>query len=128
MIICIRMKNFEKWLNLYGKAWVNKDHSLIAELFDDRASYQEKPFEKPYQGISEISEYWRQISQIQSEIKFDYEIITSDENYGVAHWHASFIRKNDDKKIELDGIFLVHLNSDNKCFRFMEWWQSKKHE
>ncbi len=119
------MNEFQMWLDLYGRAWRLRDPSLIKKLFADNAIYHEKHFEKPLKGISEITEYWKNVSKTQRDIKFDYEILSSAQNFGIAHWQASFVRNNNER-VELDGIFLAYFDAQNKCTKFKEWWQSRK--
>ena len=124
MVINI-MKEFKEWLDLYGRAWMLRKPTLIKKLFVDNATYHEKPLEKPLKCISEITKYWENVSTTQRNIEFDYEILSCTKNYGIAHWQASFVRNNNER-VELDGIFLAYFDDQNKCTNFREWWQSRK--
>jgi hypothetical protein len=117
---------FKSWLDLYGTAWKTCDPKLIKNLFVEGAKYHEKPFESPIRGIGTITEYWSVVAQTQENIQFDYNILAVDKNQGIAHWSASFIHKLTKTQVKLDGIFLVNLNSENKCTVFREWWHSYK--
>ena len=116
--------SFKSWLDLYGKAWKTRDPKLIKKLYAKNAKYYEKPFEAPISGIKSITEYWSIIAKTQEDVKFDYEILSVNKKQGIAHWRASFVRKL--TQVKLDGIFVVKLNSKNKCTVFKEWWQSQK--
>ena len=118
--------SFKAWLEIYGRAWKTRNPNLIPDLFTDEASYHEKAFDEPITGIKKILDYWNVVSKTQKNIHFDYVILSVDSSQGIAHWSASFIRLNPNELVELDGIFLVRLNSQNKCTQFREWWQSKK--
>lgn len=118
--------DFRSWLELYGTAWKTRDPNLIKKLFAEGAKYHEKPTESPISGIESITEYWSVIAQTQQNIKFDYDILAVDKNQGIAHWSASFIRKLTQTQVKLDGIFVVNINSKNKCTIFREWWHSYK--
>lgn len=118
--------DFKSWLELYGRAWMNLDPGLIDELFTKDATYQEKPFEAPMKGIDAIRKYWNIVSETQKDVKFEYEILGSNDSRGVAHWKSSFVRPKQNTLVLLDGILVVDLDSENKCTRFQEWWQSKK--
>ncbi|MGI0010521.1 MAG: nuclear transport factor 2 family protein [Nitrosopumilaceae archaeon] len=117
---------FKSWLDLYSTAWKTRDPKLIKKLFIKGAKYHEKPFESPISGIGSITEYWSVIAQTQENIQFDYNILAVDKNQGIAHWSASFVRKLTKTQVKLDGIFVVNLNSENKCAIFREWWHSYK--
>jgi len=118
--------SFCNWLELYGKAWTLRDPELLNELFTEDAKYYEKPFSLPFDGMDSIKDYWRIVAQTQSDIRFEYKIFMVSETYGIAHWEASFVRKPNKELVKLDGIFVVNLNSENKCTLFREWWQSQK--
>lgn len=120
--------DFKSWLDLYKRAWMTRDPELIRELFTDDASYQEKPFELPMNGLEAIRDYWKVVSETQEDVKFNYQILGQDKNQGIAHWSASFIRRPQKTLVKLDGIMIASLNSDNKCTAFQEWWQSKKNK
>jgi len=77
-------------------------------------------------GIDSIIEYWSIVAATQENVNFDYDILSVNDNEGIAHWSASFLRQATQTKINLDGIFVVKLNSENKCTKFREWWQSQK--
>ena len=118
--------DFKTWLDLYGQAWMNLDPRLIDELFTKEATYQEKPFEEPMKGIDAIRKYWNGVAETQKDVKFEYEILETNHSRGVAHWKSSFVRPKQNTLVLLDGILVAHLDSENKCIRFQEWWQSKK--
>ena len=118
--------DFKAWLDLYGMAWKTRNPKLMPDLFDNDATYYEKPFESPLAGIDSITEYWETVAKTQDDVNFEYEILSVSDGKGIAHWKASFLRKEAQTQINLDGIMLVNLNSENKCTNFREWWQSKK--
>ena len=77
-------------------------------------------------GIDAIRKYWNAVADTQKDVKFEYEILESNNSHGIAHWKSSFVRAKQNTLVLLDGILVAHLDSENKCIRFQEWWQSKK--
>ncbi len=118
--------SFKDWLDLYDKAWTERDAELIRDLFAQDAKYFEKPFSAPLEGIDSIIQYWQGVAQTQKDISFKYKILAVTKELGIAHFEASFLRSQTKTKVKLDGIFLVKLDSQNKCTSFAEWWQSQK--
>ncbi len=118
--------SFNDWLQLYSKAWTQRRSELINDLFTQDAKYFEKPFSAPFEGIDAIIRYWQGISESQKDISFEYKIISVNNEVGIAHFVASFLRSPGDVHVKLDGIFQVTLSSQNKCTSFSEWWQSQK--
>jgi len=117
--------SFKAWLDLYDKAWTGRNPELIRDLFAKDAKYFEKPFSAPFDGIDSIIQYWQGVTQTQKNISFQYNILAVDQDLGIAHFTASFLRYSN-TQVKLDGIFLVKLDSQNKCTKFEEWWQSQK--
>ena len=118
--------SFKDWLELYDKAWTERNAELIRDLFAPDAKYFEKPFSAPLEGIGSIIQYWQGVAQTQKDISFKYKILAVTKELGIAHSEASFLRSPTKTKVKLDGIFLVKLDSQNKCTSFAEWWQSQK--
>jgi len=79
---------------------------------------------EPFSGLGSIKQYWEIVSQTQKNVTFDYEIIGLSNDTGVAHWKASFERKQ--QKIALDGVLVAQFDPDGKCRSFREWWTSQK--
>jgi hypothetical protein len=46
-------------------------------------------------------------------------------NVGIAHWHATFIRLLSKEEAELDGIYKITLDDNGKCTEFHQWYNSK---
>ncbi len=118
--------SFKGWLELYKKAWTERNAELIRDLFAQDAKYFEKPFSAPLEGIDSIIQYWQGVAQTQKDISFKYKILAVTKELGIAHFEASFLRSQTKTMVKLDGIFLVKLDSQNKCTSFAEWWQSQK--
>lgn len=118
--------SFKAWLELYGKAWIEHNPKLIRDLFAQDAKYFEKPFSAPFDGIDSIIQYWQGVVQTQKDVSFQYKILAVNQDLGIAHFTASFLRSPNNTHVKLDGIFLVRLDSQNKCTSFAEWWQSQK--
>jgi len=44
--------SFKAWLDLYSKAWTERNPELIRDLFSQDAKYLEKPFSDPFDDVS----------------------------------------------------------------------------
>jgi hypothetical protein len=120
---------FGKWLDDYGKAWVDGDPDAVVVLFAEDAAYQETPFENHMLGKDEIYRYWVDGAQeSQRDIEFDYQIISIKENTGYTHWTASFISVPSNALVELDGIMAIKFDDDGKCVKLREWWHRRTTE
>jgi hypothetical protein len=115
-------ESFKRWLDLYGRAWVNRDPAAAAALYADDATYQVTPFSEPIRGRQAIFEYWDGVAKTEERIQFDYEIFAANGELGIAGWRASFVRVPPGLETKLDGIFLISLDSNGRCQSLREWW------
>jgi uncharacterized protein (TIGR02246 family) len=116
------MEGFQSWLESYGRAWESHDPQIFADLFTDDVSYYVNPFSEPLSGRSALRDYWSNIIRSQEQTRFDYEVLAITQDRGIAHWWTSFVYASSKTKVKLDGIFVVSLNSENRCKVLRQWW------
>lgn len=114
------------WLDGYKRAWETRSPELIAALFSDAAEYHITPFQAPLIGREAIREYWRGIARTQHDIMFNYAIVPYTDDLIICHWNAAFTRTNTGKRIQLDGVMFIELDSTGCCRRLREWWHRKE--
>lgn len=119
----MNLNNFEHWLNAYKRAWENLGTAASVALFTDDATYQVSPFSEAIRGREALTAYWSNVAVSQVDVHFDYQVLAVNDELGVNHWSASFIKRKTGKLVHLDGIFVVKLNPDELCFEFREWWE-----
>ncbi len=117
-----KFQTFNNWLNNLKQIWESNQPEQIIDLCADQFKWYENPFLKPYTTQQELLEDWRGISR-QEQVSFNYDIIDASSNQAVVNWRASFIRSELDKKVELDGIFLIILDQHGKCTLLRQWYQ-----
>ncbi|MBI4481596.1 MAG: nuclear transport factor 2 family protein [Acidobacteria bacterium] len=117
---------FRSWLDAYGRAWETRDPQAAADLFTQDATYQETPFDEPLRGRAAIRDYWSHVPRSQEQIRFDYDILAVTGNVGIAQWRASFVRLPSKTGVQLNGIFVVCLDAENRCKVFREWWHRRE--
>ncbi len=118
-------KQFDHWLKQLGRAWMEKNPQIIADICAKNVVYHETPFTKPYKSPEAVKKLWQEVPQTQKDIKFNYRILVVTKQFGLAQWSAEFTRKKENKKVVLDGIFLVQLNRQGLCTLFKQWWVVK---
>lgn len=118
-------KQFDNWLKKLGRAWVEKNPQIIADICAKNVVYHETPFTKPYKSPEAVKKLWQEVPETQKDIKFDYLILVVTKKFGIAQWQAKFTRIKQNKKAVLDGIFLVKLNNQGLCTLFKMWWVAK---
>ncbi|MCL5970417.1 MAG: hypothetical protein M1450_02880 [Patescibacteria group bacterium] len=119
--------NFENWLNQLKIIWESKNYQEIVNIVADKFAWHETPFQKPYTTKEELVNDWKTILD-QDNIKVDYQILSVQNDLGLAQWSASFDRLSSKEKAELSGIFAVKLNKEGKCTEFCMWFNSKQNQ
>jgi uncharacterized protein (TIGR02246 family) len=117
---------FRQWMEAYGRAWESRDPEAAAELYTYDGTYQVTPFLEPLRGRQAILDYWTEVTRTEKEITFGYEILAVTGHFGIARWHASFLRTPPDLKTRLDGIFVITLTAEGKCASLREWWHKQQ--
>jgi ketosteroid isomerase-like protein len=117
---------FQQWLDAYGSAWQTRNPQAAVALYTDDGTYQVTPFLEPLRGSQAILDYWTEITRTVENISFAYEILTVTEQFGIAHWQASFVRTPRGLPTKLDGIFVIRLNAEGKCTSLREWWHKQQ--
>lgn len=115
-------QSLENWLHLYGQAWEKGDSEMAAALFTKDARYYETPFDDPLVGRAAIRRYWAEVPRNQTDIAFRCQVLSIQEPVGIVRWWAGFIRISSQKRVRLDGIFVITMNEAGFCRLFQEWW------
>lgn len=118
-------EQLNNWLNKLKVAWEAKNPEAAVDLCSEKIIWHENPFSKPLKTKEEILSEWQSILN-QENISFSYEILITNDKFGIAQWNASFIRLPLKEKVKLDGIFKVSLDNNEKCTEFYMWFNSKE--
>jgi len=122
----LQPETFRTWLDALKHAWEERDPLAAANLFSVDAVYRETPFEEPMRGREAILKYWEHVPKTQDRVKFHYEILEVSKARGIARWQASFQRIRTGALVNLDGIMVVYMNTENQCTLFEEWWSRQE--
>jgi hypothetical protein len=115
----------QNWVKKMGETWKEKNPLIIPSLFSENFQYFETPFEKPLTAKKDLIKLWQEVPSSQKDIKFTFEVLSSNGNTGIINWHAVFTRIPSNKRAELDGIFYIKLNRKGLCTLFKQWWISR---
>jgi hypothetical protein len=105
---------------------MDRDPEAAAALYASEGTYQVTPFQEPMRGRKAIFDYWADVATTQEGIEFGCEILALTNEYGIARWWASFVRVPPGLQTELDGIFVIALDSDGRCTSLREWWHKQQ--
>ncbi|MCC7499126.1 MAG: nuclear transport factor 2 family protein [Bryobacterales bacterium] len=117
-------KSFEAWLELYLRRQEQRDPEVIKELFAEDCVYWWGPFHEARYGLEATYNHHKNALSHQDNIKYEYEVLATTAEYGIARFHLTLHDQVPGEPDTYDGIFLVHLNGENKCTLFEEWYHS----
>jgi limonene-1,2-epoxide hydrolase len=80
--------NIEQFMQGYKAAWEQRSPSLFAALFHTDGVYRNTPFQAQH-GAEQLVEYWKRV-QLQQDVHVAFEILSSAEATGIAHWHVTY--------------------------------------
>ena len=119
-------EHFRRWLTLYGKASKENDPQASADLFALDAQYYESPFDEPMIGREAIFDYWNNGAQNLHDKESTFEILSVQDNRGIAHWGSKFTAIESGKRLVLDCLFVVEFDDEGLCQIFREWWHIRE--
>jgi hypothetical protein len=119
-------QDFDRWLMGLKNAWEMKNPQAAADLCAEKVIYHETIFGEPCRSKEDVRIEWEAVPSSKRDIKFNYEILSTEANFGLAHWTAEFTRIPSEENAQLDGIFKVSLDENNLCTEFYQWVESRK--
>ena len=114
--------DFKEWLEKYLRPQEQRSADKIKEIFAEDGVYWWGPYGEPRQGVKAIYEHHRNALSHQEDIQYSYEILATTEAYGLARFYLKIKDHNPGAPNRYEGIFMVHLNEENKCTLFEEWY------
>ncbi len=115
-------EHFTSWMTEYGRASAENDPQASAHLFAPDARYYENPFDEPITGRAAIYEYWNNGAQKLTDKESSFEILSVENDRGIARWGSKFTVIESGKRLALDCLFVVEFNDEGLCQTFREWW------
>jgi hypothetical protein len=120
------LEHFTAWMTEYGRASAENDPQASANLFAPDARYHENPFDEPIKSRAAIYEYWDKGAKSLKDKESTFEILSVENNRGVARWQSSFTIIESGKRLALDCLFVVEFNGEGLCQTFREWWHIRE--
>ncbi len=112
-------------LNIYGKAWIDRDPNLILEIFTSEATYDDPREEKNFRHEG-IYNYWvTKVVDGQRDIKFKILNVWIEGNTVIAEWEAEFIDIKRNLKIEMVEVAIFTVLGE-KFSSLREYYKSVK--
>ncbi|MBV6396047.1 MAG: hypothetical protein HFACDABA_01635 [Anaerolineales bacterium] len=118
--------HFKQWMETYGRASAEDDPRVSVNLFAKDAAYYETPFAEPMIGRDAIFDYWNNGAQTLKDKESTFEILSVNNNSGMARWQSQFTVIESGKRLALDCVFIVEFDDDGLCQTFREWWHTRE--
>jgi uncharacterized protein (TIGR02246 family) len=121
------------WLDAFGRAWCDRDPSLVAALFTPDAHFQERRFRRPLGGRAAIARHWEtMVRGQQRDVEVSYELLAVRGDRAYAHWRGAFTWLPIRRTIEVDAIARIgfsHLPGDYGLLAaaWDEWLELREH-
>lgn len=87
----LEVDSIQRLVSLYFRAWRDGDTEALESLFAVDATYQEKPFTVPLEGLPAIEDYWRTHVVPQASRRIAVRRLAAARRAAVAEWDADFV-------------------------------------
>lgn len=120
------------WVAAYGDAWVTQDPAKIVKLFTPAATYRERRFRNPIDGVAAIGAYWRDlVHDLQRDVHFEPEQVAVVGDQAFVHWTAHFTWRPINGILELDAVSRITWSAESRdglrlATAFEEWIDSRE--
>jgi hypothetical protein len=117
--------DFKTWMKVFSQSWVDKNSAVFSNLFSIDSVYYTSPFNPPASGREEIKSSAEKLFKDQSNLKFNYEILSFENNAGICRCWCRYFSIHKENLIKLDGIFFCRFDKNNLCNSFNSWWNKE---
>jgi hypothetical protein len=124
--MALTKENVRDIVDVYIRAWVERDADLIETIFTDTATYHERVFEAPIQDRHGIRAYWKaKVIESQANIKCELLSLYLDGNTAIVEWEAEFddLVENVRKRMREVAILVFE---DRLIASLREYWSSEQ--
>lgn len=115
------LERYNKWTSDFMESWKDLDWKRTLELLARDVKYYENPIDDPCATFDEVVALWDVVADNQKDIEYKFKVISYDENTCVINWQMTRTMTKASEKQEIDGIFQISLNDENKCTFFKQW-------
>lgn len=114
-------ERYEKWTKEFMESWKELDWKRTLETLDKNVEYYENPIDKPCANFEEVTNLWNIVGDNQKDINYKFNIVAFNENTCIINWQMTRTMIKTNVKQEIDGIFQIAINDDEKCAYFKQW-------
>jgi len=105
------------------RAWEQKKPELLNDIIADSFEWYEDPYGEVITNRDLLLSMWESDLEFQQNISVRLERIVEQPGLCISKWHATFTDASG--SIELDGVFMIRLNDDQRLVEFRQWYAKK---
>lgn len=115
--------NYDLWMTNFMNSWKALDGEKTTQWLSKDVKYYETPDREPCKSWEEVLDLWIVVPKNQKDITYSFEIVCSTDDVAIINWkmNRTLITDNGNVKQNIDGIFQISLDNDNKCKFFKQW-------
>jgi limonene-1,2-epoxide hydrolase len=114
-------EQIERWLDVYAKAWRERDSKAVAALFTEQSVYKSHPFREPHLGQEGVRAYWARATGDQRELDLRFGTPVIEGSRVAVEWWA--IMKVEGSGVgTLPGCLVLRFAPDGRCEELREYW------
>lgn len=111
-----------KWAEEYRVAWETADAELASSLFAEHSSYRSGIFEEPHLGRVGVADYWRGVTEAQSDVTVRMGTPFVDGNKAIVEFWTTMLVGGE--ALTLPGCLLLDFNDEGLCTDLREYWHT----
>jgi hypothetical protein len=112
------VKDVERWVEAYERAWASNEPDDIRALFTEDARYFTAPDRAPWVGVEAIVRGWIDRKDEPGDYRFRHDVFLASED------GPSLVRGWTDYSdgTRYSNLWVIRLAPDGRATEFTEWW------
>jgi hypothetical protein len=110
------------WIDGYRRAWNSNDAADIGMLFTVDAEYFTAPYREPARGRQAVVDQWLLHKDEPGETTFEWRPVVIASALAVVEATTRYPGQT------YSNLWLITLDADGQCRRFVEWWMEQPTE
>lgn len=115
------LNKYENWIKEFMECWKELDWKRTLKTLNQNVKYYENPIDEPCSSFEEVTNLWNVVADNQKDIEYKFEIVAYNEETCIINWQMTRTMTKGNVKQEIDGIFQISLDDDEKCTYFKQW-------
>lgn len=120
------MKNYSEFLTSFMDSWKNLEGEKTCYLMAENLEYFENPIDAPLKTIDLVKPLWAIVPDNQKDIEYSGEILFENQERCIYHFTMTRTMVSTNKVQNIDGIFEIKLDENNKLTYFKQWRFTKE--